>query len=622
MHLLAWLRWSLLALLIVNNCDGTAPGLDPTVDDILTDLTPLTHFRAHGTGRFSPLDGHLTTTFDLNEVVYGLFTVRRLVLDFLSAARDTAKTMASHMTNHSASSPFGLKSAVPIAYELVKRVNRSLDLNNDVRMVIGAILPPDHTTPGLTDFINPAAMLRVTRQIIAGLVAGGAALVSAEVASLFSGSDYSSEAISDLETNQGRLLAALKKEHQRTEDNSLELHKAVKWANDQVESLYSISSWDQRLIMLSTLVATVENHNAVVISGINSLLQHHRLPPHLVRPKEITKQLEVLAEHAKAKGLECLYTTPLQVFHAETIPIPFQNGTVRAVTNIPLSPLNQRFNFLELLPVPIRIDSNHTRQITVSTPDRFLAVSLDQLQSTFVSLRDLDQCRPLGGDLLCKGNPVLSRNPHASCAKALYFDDHRDAIATCTFSTVPAVAGAWRIALGEYAVFLPKPEVLTVTCTTQRSDNDRLFTASFVGLKKLSLPPHCRAYCSSFQIQEFESLLPVKAPVSVDATMLTEALVLEVEDEHNTVFKDTLSAAVPKPYSDPSLLHVRHTAPLQWWVKVLIGCGAAALGAVMALSAVLFCRYRSRTTEARVQINMTSDDDHELKPMAPLGQIE
>ena len=135
MHLLAWLRWSLLALLIVNNCDGTAPGLDPTVDDILTDLTPLTHFRAHGTGRFSPLDGHLTTTFDLNEVVYGLFTVRRLVLDFLSAARDTAKTMASHMTNHSASSPFGLKSAVPIAYEMVKRVNRSLDLNNDVRMV-------------------------------------------------------------------------------------------------------------------------------------------------------------------------------------------------------------------------------------------------------------------------------------------------------------------------------------------------------------------------------------------------------------------------------------------------------------------------------------------------------
>ena len=43
----------------------------------------------------------------------------------------------------------------------------------------------------------------------------------------------------------------------------------------------------------------------------------------------------------------------------------------------------------------------------------------------------------------------------------------------------------------------------------------------------------------------------MKAPVSVDATMLTQALVLEVEDEHDTVFEDTLSTAVPKPYSDP-----------------------------------------------------------------------
>ena len=59
-----------------------------------------------------------------------------------------------------------------------------------------------------------------------------------------------------------------------------------------------------------------------------------------------------------------------------------------------------------------------------------------------------------------------SRNPHASSAKALYFDDHRDAIATCTFSTVPSVAGTLRMALGEYTIFLPKPEVLTVTCAT------------------------------------------------------------------------------------------------------------------------------------------------------------
>ena len=73
-----------------------------------------------------------------------------------------------------------------------------------------------------------------------------------------------------------------------------------------------------------------------------------------------------------------------------------------------------------------------------------------------------------------------------------------------------------------------------------------LFTASFAGVKKLSLPPHCHAFTSSFKLQEFESLLPIKAPVSVDATMLTQALVLEVEDEHDTVFQDTLSAAIPK----------------------------------------------------------------------------
>ena len=55
-----------------------------------------------------------------------------------------------------------------------KQVNRSLDLNNEVCILIGANFPPDPTSPGLSDLTNPALKC-VARQILSGILAGGSA---------------------------------------------------------------------------------------------------------------------------------------------------------------------------------------------------------------------------------------------------------------------------------------------------------------------------------------------------------------------------------------------------------------------------------------------------------------
>ena len=621
MRTISWIYLFAAFTILVTVAIATTPALDHD-NEFLSDLAPTIHFKSHGQAQFAAIDGHLTSSFDLNEPVFALYACRRLITDFQSAARETKQTVLSSVNDTDRAGLFGLHSALPTVREMEKQVNRSLDLNNDVRILIGAVFPPDPTSPGLTDLADPAALMRIARQILSGILAGGSAILGYELSSLFSTSSYSEEAITDLEANQDRLLAALRKEHQRSEDASLELDKALRWTNARVASVRETTTWESRLLLLSVLTAAVTRHSDLTIHGINSLLVSGQLPAHLLRPKRVQEQLDVLAQHAKKKGLELLLTSPLEVYKATSLPVTFRNGTVRAVTPIPLAPLGQQFDLYELIDIPIRIDSNRTKQIRISTAERFLAVSRDRKQSAFVTMTSLEHCRVLRGRYVCRDNPILSRDPHATCAKSLFLDNHRDIIATCTFSTVPAAPGAWEIGSGDYAIFLPSPETLTITCHTDRSANDRMLSARFSGLRRLSLPDNCRAFTSSFIVQRFEELIPIRAPVTVDASLMAALLVTETELRQPDHLNVSYQAAVPRPYSDPTLLPVRHGMPMPWYYQVLIGMGATGLIVAVTLVMVLFCRYRPRTREARIHIHGHDEQDQELKPMAPLCQAE
>ena len=102
-----------------------------------------------------------------------------------------------------------------------------------------------------------------------------------------------------------------------------------------------------------------------------------------------------------------------------------------------------------------------------------------------------------------------------------------------------------------------------------------------------------------------------------------EEVIAEASEDHRREFESPLTAQVPRRYHDPSYIRVRHSPPTPMWVKILAGLGVAALGGLLTLIAVLFCRFRQSTTTVRInasgrrsrRASNEYENDTELKPL-------
>ena len=286
-----------------------------------------------------------------------------------------------------------------------------------------------------------------------------------------------------------------------------------------------------------------------------------------------------------------------------------------------MAPLRHNFNVYQYIPAPLAISSNYTNVVTIHPSRSYYFESADEKHSMYLSKADISNCAATGRMLLCSGNPILRRRSAPDCVAAIYQDHHNDILAQCLVNSVPPVPNAWTLTTDSWAVFFPHPASLTVTCASARSQNEKRYQEQFQGLRLLTLPKDCRAFTPDYVIQRFGVLTDEQTLVALDATIVTDILSQQADQEHLNEFEDKLTAAVPQKYHDPALVRVRHSPPTPLWVKILAGLGVGALGGLFALCAILFCRFRQTTIQVNTgtKTQKASDNNYE---MAPLNQAE
>lgn len=144
-----------------------------------------------------------------------------------------------------------------------------------------------------------------------------------------------------------------------------------------------------------------------------------------------------------------------------------------------------------------------------------------------------------------------------------------------------------------YILFHPHKTGLTISCQAEQP-SDSIYITSFKGLRLLA---KCKAYMTTTTLARFPSLLNERVIVNVSPHGLADLLPTVADPVQLNNYMGNVTGFSPFVYHEPSLRLVRHPEVTSTLTYILAFFGPVALGGLLALSCVLFCKYRTRVRQ-------------------------
>ena len=419
--------------------------------------------------------------------------------------------------------------------------------------------------------------------LVSSLVAGAAGFI-------FGSSHDPTQAQEQLLANQHHLVEVLRANEHRASIDHQALYNLTAEVND-IRTLMAVEDHKVQVGFLSlTAMMSVTEQATRVSSGLEMLVNTHRLSPALVNTRVVKKKLDRMAARAQKEGRRLSITAVHELFNCPVSFGSFRDGRLRVVVHVPLTDREGRFTLYEYVPVPFAVNKS---MVEVVTDRQLIAVAEDEKRHFTMSKDELAHCQRFRGFWSCEEISVVNKETADSCLWALYKADSPMAMRTCQVNEMGDVARVWRISSNEVVFWQPMADTVKISC-----DGRVVKTKYFKGLRAVRLDKGCWAENANFQMMTpsvlyKETMVLEKAPVALNLSAFTHF--------GETVQGNGLSRTVHDPgfpeIPDPELPYPSLPShPVMHWIGLV-----AAIVAVLVIGGVVMLSMRQRWMRSGVQ---------------------
>ena len=582
-------------LLLATGLSLLAAGRGNSAQEFLHDATPASHFRSRGELVNLVDEGVIVFDMALNPLLNDLHRAYANIKRLDTYVKDLGQFRDSNGTK-----PWQARTVRPTLSAALTDCKEAIYRLRTIYDTLGILFPSSTNDPQPKEAKRKSNRRnkprRQPRQALAVLAGTSIGWVTSKILGLFSGSSLNPEqSIRDLESNEHAIAASLTQQEHETNKHFRELEHVEDLLSKELDFFLQASRWSEAAQLCVTSTRTVTAHVTRVSLGVLQLVAFQQLPASLIAPYYLHTKLDHLARQAKINNMQPLPASPAELLGAHTDYVVFPNATIRGIVRVPLFPHKQVFSLYEFIPTPMKVDSNITGLVQIKPPKPFLAVYQDQ-ETLFFTMSSTSTC-PLFRNRVrtCHDHPVLRKRRAPDCTFSLFSSDTNGVLNTCPIHALPRLPDIWTIRPDHYLLYHPDESALTISC--QNKPSDTIFTTSFSGLKRLSLPPRCRAFTDVSTLTHFPTLLREQLVLNVSATNIADVLPSIADPVQLRGFNGNGSDFSPFVYHDPAMRPVRHPEELSQVTHILAIFGPIALLGLILLVLILFCKYKQRVQQ-------------------------
>ena len=233
----------------------------------------------------------------------------------------------------------------------------------------------------------------------------------------------------------------------------------------------------------------IEHEVDRIQEGLHALADH-RLSPSLVRTRGIANAVIRLKRKTEAQGLSLLLERVEDIFRLQTSFISFENGTVRIFVHLPAYQENTLLDLYQLVPSPIAIGGD--RYLIPKPEGEILAVNAARNLFRVLQRADLGQCHRLRDVFYCDTKNFYDKRADSSCLVGLFLNNPSEIMEHCRFEVSKVEDFVVQLGPNQFLLFQSS------NTNVERRCGDNLSSASFHGLREVTVDPGCQVTSRSF----------------------------------------------------------------------------------------------------------------------------
>ena len=169
--------------------------------------------------------------------------------------------------------------------------------------------------------------------------------------------------------------------------------------------------------LATSLSLSIDTHR--LATGLETLLQHRRLPPQWVHAGALRTRLSGLEAKAALQGMTLAANTLAEVLALEVSFAAYAGGKLRIVLHLPLRRREDLFYVRRYLPVPFRDNSSRWVQLHPGH-DQLLLVDNEEQRWTLRDRNLPTGCTWMQDSQICRDIHVIRRARASGCLWALF----------------------------------------------------------------------------------------------------------------------------------------------------------------------------------------------------------
>ena len=273
-----------------------------------------------------------------------------------------------------------------------------------------------------------------------------------------------------------------------------------------VETILKAESQLEAEIIQMQLFHKIENiltgfqEEVLLLSMGLSQLRDGRMSSYLVKPLQMQKTIRTFRHVLKAQELHTILANINEVYSCETSHIMFQNGTLRAITHIPIFKPQSTMGVYHWKEVPMTI---HHHMFSFQPENEVLAISTDKTLFRPMSMDKYQQCNEFHNITYCVHNNYYLKEHHPSCIKSLFVANEGEILDQCPLKIRDPADHLIHLNHKDVIIYQRNKNLVTYECDRGYPKEAQTY---YKGLKLFHIYPSCTLNTKHFKVHGSKNL--------------------------------------------------------------------------------------------------------------------